>query len=212
MWLLFCLQCKDIRASIEPPLYPTVKCIRIDIIYYTAASFCIFTDLVILALPIRPLWSIQASVRRRIGLICIITLGGCSPIVSLIRLVTLVQFGSNPDFTYPLAKLLLVSAIEIQVGIMAANAPSLKAVWLKHVVKSLGSEYPSSHGRSHELSAMSSNKRKVGKLPGVESRAHMPAANADAPSDHWRNDSEEQLFQKENARASDNEAVYFKNN
>lgn len=125
---------------------------------------------------------------------------------------TLVQFGSNPDFTYPLAKLLLVSAIEIQVGIMAANAPSLKAVWLKHVVKSLGSEYPSSHGRSHELSAMSSNKRKVGKLPGVESRAHMPAANADAPSDHWRNDSEEQLFQKENARASDNEAVYFKNN
>lgn len=42
MWLLFCLQCKDIRASIEPPLYPTVKCIRIDIIYYTAASFVRF--------------------------------------------------------------------------------------------------------------------------------------------------------------------------
>ncbi|KAL1968540.1 hypothetical protein VTN77DRAFT_1750 [Rasamsonia byssochlamydoides] len=175
------------------------------VIFAESIYYCIFTDLVILSLPIRPLWSIQASVRRRIGLICIITLGGCSPLVSLVRLVTLVQFGSSPDFTYPLAKLLLVSAIEIQVAIMAANAPSLKAIWRKHIVKSLGSEYPSSHARSHELSAMSSNKRKMAKSAPSgslsrndgESRAHKLAADADAPSDDWRNDSEEQLFQKE---------------
>lgn len=96
---------------------------------------CIVGDFLILVLPIQPLWHMQASLRRRITLIAVITFGGMSPLVSLLRVIVLHEFEVSPDFTWTLGKMVIVSAIELDVAIMASNAASLKAVWRKHFGK-----------------------------------------------------------------------------
>lgn len=93
---------------------------------------CIFGDLLILILPIQPLWRMQASFRRRFTLIGVITFGGMSPLVSCLRVIVLHEFQASPDFTWTLGKMVIVSAIELDIAIMASNAASMKAIWVKY--------------------------------------------------------------------------------
>ncbi|KAL4901992.1 hypothetical protein BDW74DRAFT_181149 [Aspergillus multicolor] len=139
LWLLYCLQCRPLAAFWNAAAYPGAKCLDTPVTYYVPVAFNILTDFIILALPIRPLWNIQASVSRRLGVIAVITVGGVAVVVSCLRLIVLHEFAVNPDFTYTLGKMVIISAAELDVAIMAANAPSLKAVWLKHVTGSIGS-------------------------------------------------------------------------
>ena len=94
-------------------------------------------DFIILTLPIRPLWKIQASAARRLGIIATITVGGIAVIVSCLRIIILHRFAVDPDFTYILGQMVIISAIELNVAIIAASVPSLKAVWRKHISKTL---------------------------------------------------------------------------
>lgn len=63
-----------------------------------------------------------------IGLIC---LGSVVVLISLLRLTVLLEFQKMTDFTYSLGKIIIISSIELEVAIMAANAPSLKVVCIK---------------------------------------------------------------------------------
>lgn len=81
----------------------------------------------------------QASLSRRLGVIAVVSVGSVAVIVSCLRLIVLHEFAVNPDFSYILGKMVIISAAELNVAIMAANAPSLKAVWLKHISGSLSS-------------------------------------------------------------------------
>jgi hypothetical protein len=102
-------------------------------------------DFIVLTLPIRPLWNIQATVMRRLGIIATITVGGIAVVVSCLRVIILHRFAVDPDFTYILGEMVIISAVELNVAIMASNVPSLKAVWLKHVSGSLkGTDHTSS--------------------------------------------------------------------
>jgi hypothetical protein len=50
--------------------------------------------------------------------------------ISCVRLVVLLEFQEkNADFTWVLGKLIIISSIELEVAIMAANAPSLKILF-----------------------------------------------------------------------------------
>lgn len=166
----------------------------------------ILTDCIILLLPIPPLWAIQASIRRRLTLIALISFGGSAVLVSFLRLIVLHEFDVDPDFTYTLGKMVIISAIELDVAIMAANAPALKAVWLKHVSKSgltdadASASYnryraTGSNGRpkgsgSHELSGISKKIRSDHeKVPSIDNTTIEQGGG-----DQWRNDSEEELF------------------
>ncbi|KAL4804567.1 hypothetical protein BDV18DRAFT_161662 [Aspergillus unguis] len=137
LWLLYCLQCRPLAAFWNPTAYPGFKCLDTSVTYYVPVAFNILTDFLILCLPIRPLWKIQASVSRRLGIIAVVTVGGVAVIVSCLRIIVLHQFAVDPDFTYILGKMVIISSAELNTAIMAANAPSLKAVWLKHVRGSL---------------------------------------------------------------------------
>jgi len=112
----------------------------------------IFLDIIILILPIRPLWHIQVSLRKRLILISIVTLGGVVVVVSICRLIVLNQFRKEIDATYALGKLIIVSSIELEMAIIAANAPSLKILWSKYISKST---YMTKEERGHTLSKIS---------------------------------------------------------
>lgn len=94
-------------------------------------------DLIIVLLPIHSLWQIQVSIRKRIALISILSLGFIVVIISCIRLAVLLEFDPDPklsDFTWVLGKLIIISSVELEVAIIVANAPSLKTLaekWFK---------------------------------------------------------------------------------
>jgi hypothetical protein len=165
---------------------------------------CITGDLIILILPVQLLWNMQASRRRRIVLIGVITFGGMSPIVSFLRIIVLHEFEASPDFTWTLGKMVIVSAIELDVAIMASNAASMKAIWMKYISKkpfdSPGQPGSSSYQKqkdstvSNELSDLPYGSRP--KRPGHTRVISSGDDTTGEPAGQWHNESEEELFRQ----------------
>ncbi|CAL3969586.1 unnamed protein product [Diplocarpon coronariae] len=125
-WLLYCLQCLPLDALFHPAAHPSVRCVDNKVLAFLPAALNIMTDVCIVVLPIRPLWKIQISRRRRLQLLGIVSLGGIVVLISILRLTVLRDFQRMTDFTHSLGKIIIVSCIELEVAIMAANAPSLR--------------------------------------------------------------------------------------
>ncbi|KAM0199738.1 hypothetical protein ACHAPQ_011885 [Fusarium lateritium] len=87
------------------------------------------TDLLILVLPLPVVWTLQMSVQRRLGVIAVLTTGGSAVLTSGLRAIILFEFATSPDFTWSLGKMVIISNVEMQVGIVAANMPALKAFY-----------------------------------------------------------------------------------
>jgi len=87
------------------------------------------TDILILFLPLPVVWNLKMTLRRRVAVLAVITTGGSAVLTSGLRAIILAQFASSPDFTWTLGKMVIISNIEMQVGITAANMPSLKAFY-----------------------------------------------------------------------------------
>lgn len=91
-------------------------------------------NLVVYILPIYPVWGLQTSIKRRIKLISMFTLGFAAITVSLCRFVMLWQLSNTKDTSYIFGSVTLVTSIEFDVAIVTANAPGIAMFW-KSVVK-----------------------------------------------------------------------------
>jgi hypothetical protein len=118
----------------------------------------------------------------------VVGFGACSVLVSVLRLIVLWQFYSNPDFTYTLGKMVIISSLEIEVAILAANVPSLRSVWLHHISNRDFSK--SGSGNSHSLEELG-NKSSVSR---TKSRGLEEGRAVKTDLDATSNTSEEQLF------------------
>ncbi|KAL5340157.1 hypothetical protein BJX70DRAFT_396930 [Aspergillus crustosus] len=176
LWLLYCLQCRPLPAFWNAAAYPDADCLDSSVTYYVPVALNIMTDFIIVFLPMRPLWNIQASLSRRLGVIAVVSVGGVAVVVSCLRIIVLHEFAVNQDFSYILGKMVVISAAELNVAIMAANAPSLKAVWLKHVSGSL-----SSYTGSINLSSLSKKQRPGPAEPSVIRHRVSPKTNQALP-------------------------------
>jgi hypothetical protein len=74
----------------------------------------------------------------------------------MLRLIVLHQFEKNIDLTYTLGKLIIITSIEIDLAIIAANAPSLKIYWTKYISKPVPTR--KSQYESHTLSTLQGQK------------------------------------------------------
>jgi hypothetical protein len=74
----------------------------------------------------------------------------------MLRLIVLHQFEKNVDITYTLGKLIIITSIEIDLAIIAANAPSLKIYWTKYISKPVPTR--KSQYESHTLSTLQGQK------------------------------------------------------
>jgi len=156
-------------------------------------------DVLIVILPIRSLWAIQVSLRKRIALILIISLGAIVVLISCIRLKILLEFQTESvDFTYVLGKLIIISVIELEVAIMAANAPSLKILfqtWL-----GLKSHNGSRKTTTKALGDSSRSGKKHNDLGyAVDCTNHVPMKTHHTVHEHrlQHSDSEEQLWKQD---------------
>jgi hypothetical protein len=122
-------------------------------------------DVVIYILPIQPLWNMQTSLRRRIGLISIFTLGGGTIMVSLLRFIVLWQLANTKDVSYIFGSVTIVTSIEFAVAIITANMPGMYAFWRAKILKTSQNSYGSGPAGTKERSmGIASTVRRASKL------------------------------------------------
>lgn len=72
-----------------------------------------------------PIWRLQCSVRRRLGLIFLFTMGGGAIAVSLLRFLALWQLSHTADVTYVYGSVTIITSVEFAVAIITANMPGV---------------------------------------------------------------------------------------
>ncbi|KAI7505053.1 hypothetical protein KC367_g836 [Hortaea werneckii] len=112
-WIFYGFQCIPIGAYFHPEKYPNAQCVSANITYYVPTAVNVAVNLLVYLLPIYPVWGLQTSLTRRLKLISMFTLGFAAITVSLVTVVT---------------------SIEFDVAIVTANAPGMAMFW-KAVVR-----------------------------------------------------------------------------
>lgn len=69
------------------------------------------------------------TLKRRLAVLAILTTGGAAVLCGGLRAIILFRFSSSPDFTYVLGEMVIISAIEMDMAVLCANMPALKAFW-----------------------------------------------------------------------------------
>ncbi|ORY05182.1 hypothetical protein BCR34DRAFT_491046 [Clohesyomyces aquaticus] len=141
VWLLslFCTICVICCVTQCVPLHKMwdltglVKghCINSTAFFYSTSAFNIITDIWILALPIKTLWSIQRPNREKAALVAVFGLGIFSCICSIVRLYSIRIYTESKDPFYDSVPINLWSMVEVNVGIWCASIPSLKPLFFK---------------------------------------------------------------------------------
>ncbi|KAE8145112.1 hypothetical protein BDV25DRAFT_144961 [Aspergillus avenaceus] len=157
--LFYGLQCLPLDAFFHPEAYPHAKCIPTPVTLYFPASMNVLTDALIYVLPIYPLWTLQMSTRRRIGLIVCFTVGGGTILVSLLRFSVLKQLASGSRTFYVYGSVAIVTTIELSTAIITANMPSLRSVWKTHVQGTLYGSSARKSSTPYELGTTSQARR-----------------------------------------------------
>lgn len=100
-------------------------------------SLNLASDVIVLFMPIKYLWQLsKVTTRKRLGLVLLFSFGILSCIASAIRLHSVVTFyKSMQDPTYHIAKTAIWSAIEVNIGIIAASVPVCRPFFEKYFFK-----------------------------------------------------------------------------
>ncbi|KAJ0415562.1 hypothetical protein BJY00DRAFT_317734 [Aspergillus carlsbadensis] len=110
------------------PAFPE-GCNNLPATYFSTAAITIFTDLVILVMPLPQLMKLNLHRRRKYALIAIFLTGTFASAASIARLNALYKYTVTEDVSYDAVQILLWSQIEVNVAIISASAPSLRPLF-----------------------------------------------------------------------------------
>ncbi|KAK7420458.1 hypothetical protein QQZ08_010372 [Neonectria magnoliae] len=113
-------QCSPIEGAWNKSIDP--KCISLTKNWYANAGFSIATDVLILLLPMQPLWTSNLPVAQKRALMFVFALGGFVTVTSIMRSTTLNFSTTSPDTTYDITSTLW-TMIEENVAIICACLP-----------------------------------------------------------------------------------------
>jgi len=115
-----------ICVPVEKLWYPDIpgRCINQVATWIANAASTILTDLIILLLPVHPMWKLQLKTREKIGLMAAFGLGFFVVFASAYRTSVLFTYSAT-DPTYTLAPTVGWTAIEMSAGIVSACLPTM---------------------------------------------------------------------------------------
>ncbi|KAH7310664.1 hypothetical protein B0I35DRAFT_439502 [Stachybotrys elegans] len=144
------------------------RCLNINAITWSNAIISIAVDIWTLAIPLYQVRTLKLSLKKKIGVGMMFTVGMCFTIMSILRLRVLVSFGSNTNVTWHFIDVCLWSTLEIAMGVICACMPSFRMLLIKfwpsifsgdsYASRPAGSQYGYGYGRS----ATSSKVRRKG--------------------------------------------------
>ncbi|KAM3432877.1 hypothetical protein NHJ13734_006690 [Beauveria thailandica] len=123
---LFTFICKPVEKLWIPELPGT--CINEVGVWLANASSTIFSDIVILILPIPQIWRLHLKRSEKTGLTMVFGLGFFAVFTSSYRTWVLFNYDKN-DISYSLAPLLVWSDVEMCAGIISACLPTLRPIF-----------------------------------------------------------------------------------
>lgn len=101
-------------------------CMNLMVFWYCNSSFNIITDLIVIAIPISVLRSLQIPKRQKYCLVGVFALGGFVCIMSILRLHSLYVIANSTDVTWDNVGAATWSAVELNTAIVCACLPTLK--------------------------------------------------------------------------------------
>jgi len=185
--ITLCVQCTDIRALWDPTI--PLSCWGPDTLHglsYSNLSVSLFTDLAFaLFIPVPMLWNLNVNRRTRISLIVALGLGTLACAAAFVKIPSLVNYGKTGDFLWDSRDITIWTIVECNVGIYAANLPSLRPLFKTFLGSTIGT---GSGGNSAKTPGGSSYwRQKSGGSSGlrsaVTSRKDKPAVLDEASSD-----------------------------
>ncbi|KAK0703682.1 hypothetical protein B0T26DRAFT_864637 [Lasiosphaeria miniovina] len=139
--------CIPVAAFWDPQV--TGTCLRKEPRWYAGAALNIFTDIIILALPLFIFRSLRMHMRQKIGLYFVFALGFFVCIVSMLRFSSLVVAAKTTDPTGDNPGVAKWSTIEINTAIICACLVTLKPLISRFFPKLLGSDHPGGDDGRH---------------------------------------------------------------
>ncbi|KAK4652873.1 hypothetical protein QC762_503260 [Podospora pseudocomata] len=102
-------------------------CINQQAVFDSANILNMATDFIILVMPIWMLWDLKVGIRRKVGVVGILMAGGFVCGVSTMRMVTAMTGANETDISWHYVKNLIWCIVEMDIGIVCACLPSLRA-------------------------------------------------------------------------------------
>ncbi|KAJ6178969.1 hypothetical protein N7519_009430 [Penicillium mononematosum] len=122
-------QCRPVQYVYDMSI-PGGKCINQGAFFVSTAAINLFTDIMVLSIPIIITARLQMPLRRKVAVCIILCLGGVATAIGVWRIIILAQgflsHTPNPDASYGIG--FCSSAIEVNVAVVTACGPSLKAI------------------------------------------------------------------------------------
>ncbi|KAL4810250.1 hypothetical protein BDV18DRAFT_166678 [Aspergillus unguis] len=103
-------------------------CRNINAQSWAAAVVNIVLDVTVILLPLRELWVLNLSLRKKLFVMCMFSLGIFVTIVSIIRLESLIVFANTTNLTWDYVSVGYWSTIELHVGVICACLPAMRAL------------------------------------------------------------------------------------
>ncbi|KAL9608797.1 MAG: hypothetical protein Q9167_006384 [Letrouitia subvulpina] len=110
------------REKIWNPLV-SGHCVNHHAILIAGGVINVISDFCILFIPIRQVWQLQMSQKRKIGVSAIFAIGLLACVSSILRLAYSIKFTGTQDLTYHMVPLAVTTVAEIASGIMSGCLP-----------------------------------------------------------------------------------------
>ncbi|KAJ5504426.1 hypothetical protein N7463_007300 [Penicillium fimorum] len=104
------------------------KCNHINAQGWAAAALNMVLDIIVMALPLRQLYGLNLSVKRKSYVMCMFSLGIFVTLVSILRLNSLIHFASTTNLTWDYVTVGYWSTIECDVGVICACLPAIRSL------------------------------------------------------------------------------------
>lgn len=157
-------QCIPIRYAWEAWLGQggDYHCVNLNMLAYTAASFSVVQDVIILLLPLPWLFGLNINTRAKAGIIIMFSLGIFILATSCVRLRFIINFGHTTNPSWDFTDAFIWSALEVTVSIIVACLPAIRVLLVSEVPRIMstftrGAPRTTRGGYVMERSAMSSS-------------------------------------------------------
>lgn len=127
MVIIVCsFQCRPIQILWDRNVSGT--CINTHLFFILGSAPNVFTDFVLLALPLPAVWSLHTTRVQKVSLTVIFVLGSLTCVISLVRLIQLIT-NTTADATWSLGVVSIWSVAEPNLGIVSACLPTMKPLF-----------------------------------------------------------------------------------
>ncbi|KAJ5214982.1 hypothetical protein N7468_010661 [Penicillium chermesinum] len=119
------------------------KCNNINAQGWSSAIINMALDILVMALPLRQLYHLNLSARKKIYVMCMFSLGIFVTLVSILRLRSLIVFASTENLSWDYVSVGYWSTVECDVGIICACLPAIRSLLCRVLPGAFGDTNPS---------------------------------------------------------------------